>query len=162
VLLFMLPPLMLPFVERMFEFDMPDMLEFVMFEFDMPDMLEFVMFEFIVDIELLFIVEDAPEFVVDIELLLLIFPLVVLALSVAVHPAQRLATASKATSAKVRRIEFPPVPFDGSDCWGAEEAHFPPQLDVKGFIGESSAAYSIPCILTPELTKIVILYGLAQ
>ncbi|MDQ3684413.1 MAG: hypothetical protein M3430_02260 [Acidobacteriota bacterium] len=152
MLLFILPPLMLPFMERMFEFDMPDILEFVMFEFDMPDMFEFdmpepdmfefIMFEFIVDIELVFIVEDAPEFVVDIELVLLIFPLVMFALSVAVHPAQRLATASKATSAKVRRIEFPPVPFDGSDCWGAEEAHFPPQLDVKGFINESSAAYS--------------------
>ena len=149
MLLFILPPLMLPFVERMFEFDM---LEFVMFEFDMPepdmfefDMLEFIVedeFEFIVDIELVFIVEDAPELVVDIELVLLIFPLVTFALSVAVHPAQRLATASKTTSAKVRRIEFPPVPFDGSDCWGAEEAHFPPQLDVKGFISESSAAYS--------------------
>ncbi len=152
MLLFILPPLMLPFIERMFEFDMPDILEFDMFEFDMPDMFEFIMFEFdmpepdmfefIVDIELVFIVEDAPEFVVDIELVLLIFPLVMFALSVAVHPAQRLATASKATSAKVRRIEFPPVPFDGSDCWGAEEAHFPPQLNVKGFISESSAAYS--------------------
>ena len=144
MLLFILPPLMLPFIERMFEFDMPDILEFdmfefIMFEFDMP---EPDMFEFIVDIELVFIVEDAPEFVVDIELVLLIFPLVMFALSVAVHPAQRLATASKATSAKVRRIEFPPVPFDGSDCWGAEEAHFPPQLNVKGFISESSAAYS--------------------
>ncbi|HVF28651.1 MAG TPA: hypothetical protein VM943_10450 [Pyrinomonadaceae bacterium] len=130
---------MLPFIERMFEFDMPDIFEFVMFEFDMP---EPDMFEFIVDIELVFIVEDAPEFVVDIELVLLIFPLVVFALSVAVHPAQRLATASKATSAKVRRIEFPPVPFDGSDCWGAEGAHSPPQLGVKGFISESSAACS--------------------
>lgn len=153
VLLFMLPPLMLPFIERMFEldmfeFDIEDMFEFDIFEFDI-DMFEFDIdiFEFdiedvfvpIVDDEFVPIVEDEFVPIVEDVLVVLIFALVVFTLSVAVHPAHRQVTASNATRAKVRRIEYPPVPLDGSDCWGAERCIFPPQLGVKGF---SSADFS--------------------
>ncbi|MDQ3651201.1 MAG: hypothetical protein M3458_13185 [Acidobacteriota bacterium] len=108
----------------MFEFD-------IMFEFDMlrlPIMLLLLIVELLLLIielllliigELLLLVIDElllliiePEFVVEVALafILPMFAFVVFALSVAVQPAQRPTTVSKAKRDRVRRIEFPPVP----------------------------------------------------
>ena len=76
----------------MFEFMLPFMLPLIL---ELRLMLEFIEFEFIMleFIEFEFIMFEFIEFML-------------LVLSAAVHPAQRLATVSKARRAKVRRIDF--------------------------------------------------------
>jgi hypothetical protein len=72
------------------------------------------MFEFmLVSVVVLVVVVVVVVFVVV--AFVLVALVLVLVLSVLVQPAQRLATVSKARSAKVRRIEFPPVPLLRSD-----------------------------------------------
>ena len=126
-MLFMLPPRFIfelmfelrfifePIFEFMFEFMFPPMLEFmfefvfvvVVVEFMFPPMFEF-MFEFMLLLVVVVVV------VVEV-VLVLVLALLVLSLE---QPAQSPARVSKDRRAKVRRIEFPPVP-KGSDCWGA-------------------------------------------
>jgi hypothetical protein len=96
------------------------------FEFMLPMLALAFVFVFVAMLEFAFIVEfvlvamlvlSAVVVVVVVEVVLvfvaLVFALVLFALSVVVQPAQRLATVSKARRAKVRRIEFPPVPLWG-------------------------------------------------
>ncbi len=77
----------------MFEFMLPFMLPLIL---ELRLMFEFIEFEFIIMLEFIefeFIMFEFIEFML-------------LVLSAAVHPAQRLATVSKARRAKVRRIDF--------------------------------------------------------
>jgi hypothetical protein len=103
----------------MFEFELVAMFEFIV-EFELVAMFEF---EFMVEFVLVAMLSLVVVVVVVVVVLVLVaFVFVLFALSVVVQPAQRLATVSKARIAKVRRIECPPVPPLGSDCWGAARA----------------------------------------
>lgn len=69
-----------------------------------------------------------------------VFALALLVFSAGEQAVHTLATARRVRSAKVLRIEFPPVPLAGSVCWGAARATgarfaeaLPQQLRVKGF-----------------------------
>ncbi len=116
----MLPPLdMLPFMFLFMADMLPFMLDMLPF---MVDMLLF-MVELVVVLEFMLVPMLAlVVLIVTLALLIVTFALAfpfMFALSVGVQAVQKLATVSRARSAKILRIEFPPETLVGSDCWGA-------------------------------------------
>ena len=114
-LVFVLPRLMFPFMlvaplfALAFAFEVPPVLAlaFVMFEFDVLA-LAFVVFAF-----------DMLAFAFDVFAFAFMFPLALLVFSAGEHAVHTLATARRVRSAKVLRIECPPVPLAGVSLLGS-------------------------------------------